>query len=86
MRALGTIAVSLCQLAAGRVDGMATLWKCRAVDAAAAQLVVRESGGLVAFTALDDDLAAPLDLEPHSPVVAARTAGALDELRALPAP
>jgi myo-inositol-1(or 4)-monophosphatase len=86
VRALGTIAVSLCQLAAGRVDGMATLWKCRAVDAAAAQLVVRESGGLVAFTALDDDLAAPLDLEPHSPVVAARTAAALDELRALPAP
>ena len=31
-------------------------------------------------------LAAPLDLEPHSPVVAARTAAALDELRALPAP
>ena len=29
---------------------MATLWKCRAVDAAAAQLVVRESGGVVAFT------------------------------------
>ncbi len=85
VRALGTIAVSLCQVAAGRVDGMATLWKCRAVDAAAAQLVVRESGGLVAFTALDDDLAAPLDLEPHSPVVAARTAAALDELRALPA-
>ena len=35
-----------------RVDGMATLWKCRAVDAAAAQLIVRESGGVVAFTAL----------------------------------
>ena len=38
---------------------MATLWKCRAVDAAAAQLVVRESGGLVAFTAMDDPLGAP---------------------------
>src|SRR4051794_3622624 len=86
VRALGTIAVSLCQLAAGRVDGMATLWKCRAVDAAAAQLVVRESGGLVAFGGCEDDLAAPLDLEPHAPVVAARTAAALDELRALPAP
>ena len=31
---------------------MASLWNCRAVDAAAAQLIVRESGGLVAFTAL----------------------------------
>ena len=46
----GSIAISLCQVAATRVDGMATLWKCRAVDAAAAQLIVRESGGVVAFT------------------------------------
>jgi myo-inositol-1(or 4)-monophosphatase len=40
LRAIGSIAVSMCQVAATRVDGMATLWKCRAVDAAAAQLVV----------------------------------------------
>src|SRR5919198_3305100 len=73
VRAIGSIAVSLCQVAATRVDGMATLWNCRAVDAAAAQLVVRESGGLVAFTAMDEPLGAPLDLEPRSPVVAART-------------
>src|ERR671934_753314 len=72
VRAIGSIAVSLCQVAATRVDGMATLWNCRAVDAAAAQLVVRESGGLVAFTAMDQPLAAPLDPEPRSPVVAAR--------------
>ena len=50
VRAIGSIAISLCQVAAARVDGMATLWRCRAVDAAAAQLIVRESGGLVAFT------------------------------------
>ena len=73
VRAIGTIAVSLCQVAAARVDGMATLKSCRAVDAAAAQLIVRESGGHVAFPAFDDPLGAPLDLEPHSPVVAART-------------
>lgn len=85
VRAIGSIAISLCQLAATRVDGMATLWKCRAVDAAAAQLIVRESGGLVAFTAMDDPLGAPLDLEPHSPVVAARTPEALAELARLPA-
>ena len=52
---------------------MASLKRCRAVDAAAAQLIVREAGGLVAFIAFDDPLAAPLDLEPHSPVIAART-------------
>lgn len=85
VRAIGSIAISLCQVAATRVDGMATLWKCRAVDAAAAQLIVRESGGLVAFTAMDDPLAAPLDLEPRSPVVAARTPEALAELARLPA-
>ena len=85
LRAIGSIAVSMCQVAATRVDGMATLWKCRAVDAAAAQLVVRESGGLVAFTAMDDPLGAPLDLEPRSPVVAARTDRALAELATLPA-
>ncbi len=84
LRAIGSIAVSMCQVAATRVDGMATLWKCRAVDAAAAQLVVRESGGYVAFTAMDQPLGAPLDLVPRSPVVAARTDRALAELATLP--
>jgi myo-inositol-1(or 4)-monophosphatase len=85
LRAIGSIAVSMCQVAATRVDGMATLWKARAVDAAASQLIVRESGGYVAFTAMDDPLGAPLDLEPRSPVVAARTDRALAELATLPA-
>ncbi|HEU5142330.1 MAG TPA: inositol monophosphatase family protein, partial [Solirubrobacterales bacterium] len=44
-----SIAISLCQVAAGRVDGMAGLRPCRSVDAAAAQLIVREAGGVVAF-------------------------------------
>jgi myo-inositol-1(or 4)-monophosphatase len=85
VRAMGSIAISLCQVAATRVDGMATLWNCRAVDAAAAQLVVRESGGFVAFTACDDPLSAPLDLQPRSPVVASRTEAALAELSTVPA-
>jgi myo-inositol-1(or 4)-monophosphatase len=85
VRAMGSIAISLCQVAATRVDGMATLWNCRAVDAAAAQLIVRESGGLVAFTAMDEPLGAPLDLEPRTPVVAARSETALAELATLPA-
>jgi myo-inositol-1(or 4)-monophosphatase len=80
IRALGAIAVSLCQVAGGRFDGMLTLRPCRAVDAAAAQLIVREAGGVVAFTAFDDPLAAPLDNEPHSGLVAARTAETIAEL------
>jgi myo-inositol-1(or 4)-monophosphatase len=84
LRAIGTIAAAMCQVAAGRFDGMLTLKGCRAVDAAAAQLIVREAGGLVAFTAFPDPLAAPLDLLPHSPVVAARTEAALQELAAVP--
>src|SRR5437763_5203126 len=83
-RALGTIAVALCQLAATRVDGFVTLWRTRSVDVAAAQLIVRESGGLVEFCAFDEPLAAPLDLHPHSPVIAARTPEALDDPRAVP--
>jgi myo-inositol-1(or 4)-monophosphatase len=80
IRAIGTMAVSMCQVADARVDGMLTLWRCRAVDVAAAQLIVRESGGHVAFTACETPLGAPLDLEPHSPVVAARTEQGLAEL------
>jgi myo-inositol-1(or 4)-monophosphatase len=57
-----------------------TLWRSRAVDVAAAQLIVRESGGLVAFPAYDDPLGAPLDLEPRSPVVAARAEETLERL------
>ncbi|MGI8803705.1 MAG: inositol monophosphatase family protein [Solirubrobacteraceae bacterium] len=84
LRAIGSIAISLCQVAGGRVDGMVTLWRTRSVDAAAAQLIVREAGGLVAFTAYADPLAAPLDLAPHSPVVAARSPAAVAELARVP--
>lgn len=84
LRALGSIALSLCQVAAARVDGMVTLWRTRSVDAAAGQLIVREAGGLVAFTAFADPLGAPLDLTPSSPVVAARTRRGLDELATVP--
>jgi len=51
LRAIGTIASTLCQVAGARLDGMTTLRRCRAVDAAAGQLIVREAGGHVAFTA-----------------------------------
>jgi myo-inositol-1(or 4)-monophosphatase len=83
VRALGSIAISLCQVAPARVDGMMTLWRTRSVDVAAAQLIVRETGALVDFPAFDDPLSAPLDLEPHSPVVSARTPEGLAQLRAV---
>jgi myo-inositol-1(or 4)-monophosphatase len=85
IRAIGTMASAICQVAAARFDGMVSLRNCRAVDAAAAQLIAREAGAHVAFIAYDDPLAAPLDLEPHSPVVAARTAEGLAELARVPA-
>jgi myo-inositol-1(or 4)-monophosphatase len=85
LRALGAIAVTLCQVAAARFDGMVSLRACRAVDAAAGQLIVREAGGVVSFPACGGALAAPLDLVPHSPVVAARTPETLRELESIPA-
>jgi myo-inositol-1(or 4)-monophosphatase len=86
VRALGSIAITLCQVAAARLDGMFTIKRTRAVDAAAGQLVVREAGGHVAFPGLADPLGAPLDLVPHTPVVAARTAATLADLSSLPRP
>lgn len=73
LRALGTIAVTLCQVAAARYDGMVTLRRCRGVDAAAGQLIVREAGGLVAFPDCPEPLGAPLDATPSSHLVAARS-------------
>lgn len=84
VRAIGSIAISLCQVAAGRVDGMVSLRPCRSVDAAAAQLIVRESGGLVAFAGGPDALAAPLaDLEARFAVTAARTPAGMAQVREL---
>jgi myo-inositol-1(or 4)-monophosphatase len=84
LRALGTIAASLCQVAAARFDGMVSLRRVRAVDAAAGQLIVREAGGLVSFPAFQRPLAAPLDAHPRSPVVAARTPQTLAALERIP--
>jgi myo-inositol-1(or 4)-monophosphatase len=80
IRALGSIAVTLCQVAGARLDAMVTLRRTRAVDAAAGQLIVRESGGFVAFPGFDDPLGAPLDVEPRSPMVAARSPETLARL------
>ncbi|TML26868.1 MAG: hypothetical protein E6G30_07805 [Actinobacteria bacterium] len=84
LRALGSIAITLCQVAAARLDGMFTIKRTRAVDAAAGQLIVREAGGHVAFPGAEGPLGAPLDVEAHFAVVAARTAQTLAQLSALP--
>ena len=84
LRVIGAIAVTLCQVAAARLDGMASLLNCRAVDAAAAQLIVREAGGQVAFPRCEEPLSAPLDVAASSPVVAARSADALAALARVP--
>jgi myo-inositol-1(or 4)-monophosphatase len=84
LRVIGAIAVTLCQVAAARLDGMASLLNCRAVDAAAAQLIVREAGGHVAFPRCDAPLSAPLDVAARSPVVAARSAETLAALARVP--
>jgi myo-inositol-1(or 4)-monophosphatase len=84
LRALGSIALSLCSVAAARVDGMVSLRNARSFDAAAASLIVREAGGHVTFPRCAEPLGAPLDLEPHSPVAAARTPETLAVLAGIP--
>jgi len=71
LRVMGSLAITLCHLAAGRVDGAVSLKAARSVDIAAAQLLVREQGLVID---LPDDPpfgAAPLDLIGRSRVAAA---------------
>ncbi len=84
LRALGSIAASLCQVAAARFDGLVSLMRSRGVDAAAGQLIVREGGGVVSFPGLGEPLGAPLDASPWAPVVAARSLETLRELERVP--
>jgi myo-inositol-1(or 4)-monophosphatase len=70
LRAVGSIAITLSWVAAGRLDGMITARDCRSVDAAAAQLIAREAGAAVAFgdAPLGD---IPLSLGARFPLAAA---------------
>jgi myo-inositol-1(or 4)-monophosphatase len=80
LRIMGSLALSLCHLAAGRVDGVVSLKGARSVDIAAAQLLVRERG--LAIDLCDDPPfgSAPLDLEPRSRVAAAGSPALCAEL------
>lgn len=81
LRVVGSIAITAAYVAAGRLDGMVSPRPCRSVDAAAAQLIVREAGGVVAF----DDLAlseAGLALDARYEMAAAAGARSLATIRA----
>jgi myo-inositol-1(or 4)-monophosphatase len=80
LRVVGAIAISGAYVAAGRFDGMLSLRSCRSVDAAAAQLIVREAGGSVAFGGgeLSDAI---LDLESRYPMAAANGEAGLATMR-----
>jgi myo-inositol-1(or 4)-monophosphatase len=74
LRIMGSLAISLCQLASGRIDGVISLKGARSVDVAAGQLLVTERGLKLALPDAGMPFgAAPLDLEPRSRVVAAGT-------------
>ncbi len=49
IRVVGSIAIALCYVALGRFDGMLTCKECRSVDAAAGQLIARQTGRVVSF-------------------------------------
>jgi myo-inositol-1(or 4)-monophosphatase len=73
LRIMGSLALSLCHLAAGRIDAVCSLKPARAVDIAAAQLLVRERGLAIDLPDAPPFATAPLDVEGRSRVVAAGT-------------
>jgi myo-inositol-1(or 4)-monophosphatase len=82
VRIMGSLAISLCHLAAGRVDGVCSLKAARAVDIAAAQLLVRERGLAIDLPQAPPFAGAPLDTAARSRVVAA---GSVERCRELAA-
>lgn len=81
LRIVGSIAITLCYVAAGRFDGMLSARDCRSVDAAAAQLIVREAGGSLAFGEISA-AKADLSLDARYPVAATADAADLDAVLA----
>ncbi len=87
LRIMGSLALSLCHLAAGRVDAVCSLKPARSVDIAAAQLLCRELGLAIDLFDVEEPFgAAPLDLEQRSRVAAAGTTALCEQIaRALSA-
>jgi myo-inositol-1(or 4)-monophosphatase len=80
LRVVGSIAITAAYVAAGRLDGMLSLRPCRSVDAAAAQLIVREAGGAVAFGDLELS-GAGLGLDARYPIAAGAGVRSLATIR-----
>jgi myo-inositol-1(or 4)-monophosphatase len=80
LRVMGSLALSLCHLAAGRVDAVCSLKPARSVDIAAAQLLVREAGLAIELFESAPFGTAPLDLGQRSRLVAAASAELCAEL------
>lgn len=80
LRVMGSLALSLCHLAAGRVDGVVSLKAARSVDIAAAQLLVRECGLAIELFEDPPFEAAPLDLGTRSRLAAAGSPELVREL------
>ena len=80
LRVMGSLALSLCHLAAGRVDGVVSLKAARSVDIAAAQLLVRECGLAIELFEDPPFVDAPLDLVVRSRVAAAGSPELVREL------
>jgi myo-inositol-1(or 4)-monophosphatase len=80
IRVVGSIAITAAYVAAGRLDGMLSLRPCRSVDAAAAQLIVREAGGSIAFGDLKLS-EADLGLDARYPIAAAAGGRGLELIR-----
>lgn len=72
LRAIGSLAITLCYVAAARFDGMLSHRPARSVDIAAAQLIAGEAGASVAFGDRAPD-AAGLGLDERYQVAAAHT-------------
>ena len=79
-RVMGSLALSLCFLAAGRVDAVCSLKEARAVDIAAAQLLLHEVGLPIVFVDASPFGDGPLDTAARSPVAAAGTQELCEEL------
>ena len=82
LRVMGSLALSLCHLAAGRVDAVCSLKPARSIDIAAAQLLVRERGFAIELFEEPPFGRAPLDLGQRSRVVSAATPALCAQLAA----
>ena len=81
LRVMGSLALSLCHLAAGRVDAVCSLKPARSIDIAAAQLLVRERGYAIELFEDPPFAEAALDLVGRSRVVAAANPARCAEVR-----